>query len=343
MRKNLFLKVGLLVALMMTMYACDQDKPETPDPEKKPGIEVGTGQSNLRGVEVVVEAVDLRSGTSYSFTPRGKGGDVELEGAGFHAAKEGTNIVPIKLDFYAKKDIIFKGWSWRYAKDGVKPIEKAVALQTKDGMQALGVTRTIRADHTVDSKVYVRVEYEGLDSKTLIQLPSLPPHLAREEGNVGAKYYEVVLSPSYLRFSEQNTIVSRLGKYFDDVSTNSIPGSATTNYGLSGVEWGSIAEIIQHVTNLESATEYLLNDTKAVYNALSYGVEDPYMFEVDGYWALKDPNLQYITLQQANMWVDDFSNNMEDTKKALQEYKRTLTNFKGNVPAGRNAYYYIPF
>ena len=191
---NLMMWQGLaLSALALGFASCE---PETPCPNRK-GAETNTDQ----GVTVMLEMENVVTGETtrtalgedgYNFTPMNGGGDVEVDGLGFKKKPEGTNNINVGLTYYAKENVVFQGWSWRYSDDrpgthrGKSKDEiltdyvATPALQSESGVQKLGLgadatSFTCQYRPSTDNKVYVKVKYSlsgfPVFSGKFIQLP----------------------------------------------------------------------------------------------------------------------------------------------------------------------------
>lgn len=183
----------VLSALALGFASCE---PETPCPNRK-GAETNTDQ----GVTVMLEMENVETGettrtalgdTNYSFTAKDGGGDVQAGGLGFYPKSKERNEINVALTYYAKENVVFQGWSWRYSEDPVgthrgKSKDEILtdyvatpALQSESGVQKLALGNdatkfTCEYRLGTDNKVYVKVKYSlsgfPVFSGKFIQLP----------------------------------------------------------------------------------------------------------------------------------------------------------------------------
>ena len=175
---NLMMWQGLVLsALALGFASCEPS--DTPCPNKKEA-----NSTTDQGVTVMLEMENVETGettrtalgeSNYSFTPKGEGGDVQALGLGFKRKLTGTDDIDVKLTYYAKENVVFQGWSWRYAEDPkgthrgkteeiIKEYVEAPALQTAAGIQKLDlgedITRfTCKYRQDRDNRVFVKVKY----------------------------------------------------------------------------------------------------------------------------------------------------------------------------------------
>ena len=166
----------MLSALALGFVSCD---PDTPCPNRK-GAEPNTSQ----GVTVMLEMENVVTGETtrtalgedgYSFTAKDGGGDVQALGLGFRRKPDRRNDIDVKLTYYAKENVVFQGWSWRYSEDPVgthrgktdaiqNDYVATPALQAESGVQKLALgddaTKfTCQYRPGTDNRVYVKVRY----------------------------------------------------------------------------------------------------------------------------------------------------------------------------------------
>lgn len=193
MKKSFFKSVmwqGLaLSALAIGFAACEPS--EKPCPNKK------EADTTDQGVTVLLEMEDVTTGNTtrttlradnYSFTDKNGGGDVQVEGTGFKPKSRFSNDINVALTYYAKQDIIFQGWSWRYIEDSkgfhrdnngdeIEDYLPLAALQTEEGVQKLDLTSAqtsfvCKYDPNKQNKVLVKVRYKR--EKALKFPPKIP-------------------------------------------------------------------------------------------------------------------------------------------------------------------------
>ena len=193
MKKSFFKSVmwqGLaLSALAIGFAACEPS--EKPCPNKK------EADTTDQGVTVLLEMEDVTTGNTtkttlradnYSFTDKGGDGDVQVGGTGFYPKTPGTNDINVGLTYYAKQDIVFQGWSWRYIEDkkgfhrgndgdAIEDYLPLAALQTEEGVQKLDLTSAqtsfvCKYDPNKQNKVLVKVRYKR--EKALKFPPKIP-------------------------------------------------------------------------------------------------------------------------------------------------------------------------
>ena len=191
---NLMMWQGLVLsALALGFASCE---PETPCPNRK-GAETNTGQ----GVTVMLEMENVETGETtrtalgedgYSFTAKDGGGDVQALGLGFKPKPADKNEINVALTYYAKENVVFQGWSWRYSEDPVgthrgkskdeilRDYVATPALQSESGVRELDLGKdatkfTCEYRPGTDNKVYVKVKYSlsgfPVFSGKFIQLP----------------------------------------------------------------------------------------------------------------------------------------------------------------------------
>ncbi len=180
-RFSLMMWQGLMLsALALGFASCEPS--DKPCPNRK-GAEPNTSQ----GVTVMLEMENVETGETtrtvlgernYSFTPMNGGGDVEVENLGFYPKPELGNDIDVNLTYYAKENVVFQGWSWRYSddpvgtargkKEGESGYVSSPALQAKSGVQKLELGKdatkfTCQYRPNTDNRVYVKVKYVKMD------------------------------------------------------------------------------------------------------------------------------------------------------------------------------------
>ena len=185
---NLMMWQGLVLsALALGFASCE---PETPCPNRK-GAETNTGQ----GVTVMLEMENVETGETtrtalgedgYSFTAKDGGGDVQALGLGFKPKPADKNEINVALTYYAKENVVFQGWSWRYSEDPVgthrgkskdeilRDYVATPALQSESGVRELDLGKdatkfTCEYRPGTDNKVYVKVKYKQLRPEDIVR------------------------------------------------------------------------------------------------------------------------------------------------------------------------------
>lgn len=155
---------------------CDREEPNCP----KKTVE------EPKGIEVLIDYEDVAIGettrslsSGRSLGRLGEGFDVEADGLKLYGITydKSDNPLPInpELTFYAKENVVFQGWSWRYGTDkpGTQRDSKGniisdyiatPALQPDAGQHKLDLSTdktsfTCKYDPNSDNKVYVKVRY----------------------------------------------------------------------------------------------------------------------------------------------------------------------------------------
>lgn len=175
---NLMMWQGLVLsALALGFASCEPS--DKPCPNKKEA----DGNTD-QGVTVMLEMENVETGETtrtalgengYSFTAKDGGGDVEAGGLGFHRKPIGSDDIDVKLTYYAKENVVFQGWSWRYSGDPVgthrgktdatqNDYVATPALQPESGVRELALgadatTFTCKYRPGTDNTVYVKVRY----------------------------------------------------------------------------------------------------------------------------------------------------------------------------------------
>ena len=184
---NLMMWQGLVLsALALGFASCE---PETPCPNRK-GAETNTDQ----GVTVMLEMENVETGETtrtalgedgYSFTAKDGGGDVQAGGLGFYPKSVEGNEINVALTYYAKENVVFQGWSWRYSEDPVgthrgkddakiNDYVATPALQSERGVQKLNLSDdatmfTCQYRPGTDNRVYVKVKYKQLRPEDIVR------------------------------------------------------------------------------------------------------------------------------------------------------------------------------
>ena len=183
--------------------------PTPPDPSPIPEPPIPTPAPVQEGVYVMLETEDVVTGhttramygeAGYNVTPYGSGenGDVQVQGLGFITKTKEDNNIRVELSFYAKKNVAFYGWSWRYSddpkgmqrgssEDDMGRYVKTLALQTESGLVKLVVggnstSFTCQYHPNGNNYVYVKVRYavkEGLSH--FPKIIDFSPDRAKEE------------------------------------------------------------------------------------------------------------------------------------------------------------------
>ena len=187
---NLMMWQGLLLsALALGFASCEPS--DKPCPNRK-GAEPNTSQ----GVTVMLEMENVETGETtrtalgedgYSFTPYEAGayGDVQVENLGFKPKPKNRNEIKVALTYYAKEDVVFQGWSWRYSTDPAgthrgktdaiqNDYVATPALQSESGVQKLGLGEdatkfTCQYRPGTDNRVYVKVKYKHLVPEDIVR------------------------------------------------------------------------------------------------------------------------------------------------------------------------------
>ena len=178
---NLMMWQGLLLsALALGFVACEPSDKPCPNKKEADG-------DTSQGVTVMLEMEDVVTGettrtvlgeSNYNFTPVNGGGDVEVYGLGFYRKQGQGDDIDVDLTYYAKENVVFQGWSWRYGddpvgtawgkKEGEKGYVSTPAIQAKSGVQKLELGKdatkfTCQYRPNADNTVYVKVKYVKVD------------------------------------------------------------------------------------------------------------------------------------------------------------------------------------
>ena len=193
---NLMMWQGLLLsALALGFVACEPSDKPCPNKKEADG-DTSQGVTVMLEMENVVTGETTRTALGekdYNFTPyeAGANGDVQAKNLGFKKKLDGRNDINVALTYYAKENVVFQGWSWRYSedpvgthrgKDGAKINDYVAtpALQSERGVQKLNLSDdatmfTCQYRPGTDNRVYVKVKYSlsgfPVFSGKFIQLP----------------------------------------------------------------------------------------------------------------------------------------------------------------------------
>lgn len=185
-RFSLMMWQGLMLsALALGFASCEPSDKPCPNKKEADG-------DTSQGVTVMLEMENVDTGETtrtalgendYSFTPMKGGGDVEVDGLGFRPKQKDSDDIYVNLAYYAKENVVFQGWSWRYSDDRpgihrgktdakINDYVATPALQAKSGVQKLDLDKdatkfTCQYRPNSDNKVYVKVRYARK------QMPSL--------------------------------------------------------------------------------------------------------------------------------------------------------------------------
>ena len=190
-RASALIALSLAIPMAVSLSSCDREEPNCP----KKTVE------EPKGIEVLIDYEDVATGETTrslangrSLGRLGEGFDVEAEGLKTYVpeTKKGKYLdVKPELTFYAKENVVFQGWSWRYGTDkpGTQRDSKGniindyiatPALQPDAGQHKLDLSAdktsfTCKYDPNSDNKVYVKVKYSlsgfPVFSGKFIQLP----------------------------------------------------------------------------------------------------------------------------------------------------------------------------
>ena len=187
---NLMWQGLILSALALGFASCEPT--DTPCPNKNEA----DGNTD-QGVTVVLEMEDIDTGEvstntlragSNRFTVYGNDGDVQVKNTGFKPKPPETDDIQVDLTYFAKEDIVFQGWSWRYYEDPksthrghteekIEDFLPTVALQTEPGLQKLALSKAqtnfvCKYKVNTQNKVLVKVRYE---KKKALKFPPMIP------------------------------------------------------------------------------------------------------------------------------------------------------------------------
>lgn len=175
---NLMMWQGLLLsAFAFGLASCEPS--DTPCPNKKEADgDTSQGVTVMLEMENVVTGETTRTALGdgdYSFTAKDGGGDVQAGGLGFYPKSKDRNDINVDLTYYAKENVVFQGWSWRYSEDDLgthrgktdaklNDYVATPALQSVAGVQKLDLDAeatkfTCQYRPGTDNRVYVKVKY----------------------------------------------------------------------------------------------------------------------------------------------------------------------------------------
>ena len=179
-RASALIALSLAIPMAVSLSSCDREEPNCP----KKTVE------EPRGIEVLIDYEDVATGETTrslangrSLGRLGEGFDVEADGLKTYMPDprdEQSGVVNPELTFYAKENVVFQGWSWRYGTDkpGTHRDSKGnilndyiatPALQPDAGQHQLDLSTdktsfTCKYDPNTDNKVYVKVRYVNVPS-----------------------------------------------------------------------------------------------------------------------------------------------------------------------------------
>ncbi|WP_244401574.1 hypothetical protein [Porphyromonas somerae] len=180
-RASALIALSLAIPMAVALSSCDREEPNCP----KKTVE------EPKGIEVLIDYEDVATGETTrslsngrSLGRLGEGFDVEADGLRLYGITydKSDNPLPIspELTFYAKENVVFQGWSWRYGTDkpGTQRDSKGniindyiatPALQPDAGQHKLALSAdktsfTCKYDPNTDNKVYVKVRYVNVPS-----------------------------------------------------------------------------------------------------------------------------------------------------------------------------------
>ena len=187
---NLMMWQGLLLsALALGFVACEPSDKPCPNKKEADG-DTSQGVTVMLEMENVVTGETTRTALGekdYNFTPyeAGANGDVQAKNLGFKKKLDGRNDINVALTYYAKENVVFQGWSWRYSedpvgthrgKDGAKINDYVAtpALQSERGVQKLNLSDdatmfTCQYRPGTDNRVYVKVKYKQLRPEDIVR------------------------------------------------------------------------------------------------------------------------------------------------------------------------------
>ena len=174
----------LLSALALGFVACEPSDKPCPNKKEADG-DTSQGVTVMLEMENVVTGETTRTALGekdYNFTPyeAGANGDVQAKNLGFKKKLDGRNDINVALTYYAKENVVFQGWSWRYSEDPVgthrgkddakiNDYVATPALQSERGVQKLNLSDddtkfTCQYRPGTDNRVYVKVRYVNVPS-----------------------------------------------------------------------------------------------------------------------------------------------------------------------------------
>ncbi len=188
-RFSLMMWQGLMLsALALGFASCEPlDKP-CPNKKEADG-DTSQGVTVMLEMENVVTGETTRTAlgeNDYNFTAKDGGGDVQALGLGFKPKPPQGNDINVALTYYAKENVVFQGWSWRYSEDPVgthrgKSKDEVLtdyvatpALQSESGVQKLGLGEdatkfTCEYRPGTDNRVLVKVKYKHLVPEDIVR------------------------------------------------------------------------------------------------------------------------------------------------------------------------------
>ena len=189
-RASALIALSLAIPMAVALSSCDREEPNCPKKTVK----------EPKGIEVLIDYEDVATGETTrslangrSLGRLGEGFDVEADGLKLYGITYDKSDIPLpinpELTFYAKENVVFQGWSWRYGTDkpGTQRDSKGniisdyiatPALQPDAGQHKLALSAdktsfTCKYDPNSDNKVYVKVKYAFFSPQ--LELPELPP------------------------------------------------------------------------------------------------------------------------------------------------------------------------
>lgn len=339
-RLGMTMSALLTVCVGASLASCDREKPNCePDPERK-------------GVEVLVDAYNIRTGVTtrlvsgdagYSFTGYGKGGVVQMDGGGFHEKQGTNNNIVVRPSFYGEQNIVFHGWSWRYADDPAgthrggdgnmqSDYIKSPSLQPETGLKQMvadNFTCQYRpgSDH---NQVYVKVSYEKVNAEQIVELDLLTGASGMKASS--AKYGEL------LQVLGTTQMINTFTTYFS--SGDNIPGEVQHPYEtITKIKWGSLDQLINYLSPLPDLTGAIGDDTSIVLSEIDAYQGD--YIEIDGTAATGNSYDNFISKHVARQWVWEFQSFINAERLIVENYISNLKSKKNSLPQGDNVYYWI--
>ncbi|TFH94313.1 hypothetical protein [Porphyromonas levii] len=348
--KRLGVAVTALLAMSVgfSVASCNREKPNVPQKPEKPGVTVSPEQS---GVRVLVEYEDVNTGAvtrtalgenGYSFTHYGEGGVIQMKGGGFKPAPEGKNTIDVNPIFYGEQNVVFKGWSWRYADDkvgthrgsGDKPTVqpdyvKTPALQSAPGMKEMAkasFTCLFRPDKGSEcNKVYVKVKYEKVLPEQIVSLDPFTHAPGVEEG--GATYREIVKAIGNESFG-----LEVFNRYFNDRSSS----DRLVRHDFSdiiGKESYTCEEVIKYLKDILGDAQALPREAQTNWNeAASYY---NYPLDIEGYGRLEKREVLEL--------IQSFKQSCVFEEENLKEIISDLEYKKRKLPSGSKIYFEVHY
>lgn len=256
---NLMMLQGLMLSTLALGFASCE--PDTPCPNRK-----GADPDTSQGVTVMLEMEDVVTGettrtvlgeSNYNFTPVNGGGDVEVYGLGFYRKQGQGDDIDVDLTYYAKENVVFQGWSWRYGddpvgtawgkKEGEKGYVSTPAIQAKSGVQKLELGKdatkfTCQYRPNADNTVYVKVKYVKVDPSKVIyhwEVGEPVSPTGYSPGNIDVAYLKpsfrnpkVIPVTSYATFPNLYSPAGELQKFPIAPIVRNVPSS-----GIDLVSW----------------------------------------------------------------------------------------------------------